>query len=68
MMDTEYGLIKIMASYPQILEEAAEAYSPAQLANFCYELARNSIVITTKHRASEEEGSLRSQRLCCWNK
>jgi len=40
MEETEYGLIKIMASYPHVLEEAGTSYSPAQVANFCYDLAK----------------------------
>ena len=36
----EMRLIQLLASYPQKVGEAAEAYSPALIANYCYELAK----------------------------
>ena len=64
MEETEYGLIKIMASYPHVLEEAGTSYSPAQVANFCYDLAKefNKYYheVTVLH---EEDTVLRDQRL-----
>jgi len=36
----ELQLIKLIYSYPEILKEAAEDHSPAQVANYVYELAK----------------------------
>ncbi len=36
----EIRLVKILSSYPQKVEEAAAAYSPAVIANFSYDLAK----------------------------
>jgi arginyl-tRNA synthetase len=38
--DKELQLIKLVYSYPEILKEAAADYSPAQVANYVYELAK----------------------------
>ena len=38
--DLELALIKLISEYPQKIEEAAQAYSPAVMANYTYELAR----------------------------
>ena len=39
--DKEYGLMKMILSYPYELETAAEKYSPAIMANYAFELAKN---------------------------
>lgn len=36
----EIRLVKILASYPQKIDEAAAAFSPALVANYCYELSK----------------------------
>ena len=36
----EIRLVKILSSYPQKVSEAASALSPALIANYCYELAK----------------------------
>ncbi len=36
----EIRLVKIISSYPQKVAEAAAAFSPAVIANYCYELAK----------------------------
>jgi len=36
----EADLIKILRKFPDIVTEAAQGYSPALIANYCYELAR----------------------------
>ena len=36
----EIRLIKILAAYPQKVKEAADAFSPALIANYCYDLAK----------------------------
>jgi len=62
----EYGLIKIMASYPHVLEEAGTSYSPAQgKANFLLrtlakEFNKYYHEVTVLH---EEDTVLRDQRL-----
>ncbi len=36
----EKTLIKLLYDFPQVVSAAAEGYSPAQIANYCYELAK----------------------------
>ena len=36
----EIRLVKILSAYPQKVQEAADSFSPAVLANFSYELAK----------------------------
>ncbi len=36
----EIRIVQILSSYPQKVAEAAAAYSPALIANYCYELAK----------------------------
>jgi len=38
--DKELALIKILSNYTAIVSEAAAAYSPAIIANYCYELSK----------------------------
>ena len=38
--EKEIGLIKLLRKFPESVSAAAEGYSPALLANYCYELAR----------------------------
>ena len=33
-------LLKLLYDFPQVVSAAAESYSPAQIANYCYELAK----------------------------
>lgn len=40
MHEKEKELVKRLSSYPDTIELAAETYSPAQIANFAYELAK----------------------------
>jgi len=64
MLEKELRLIKLMANYPQIIEESGRDYSPAQIANFSFDLARefNQYYheVTVLH---EEDRELRDQRL-----
>ncbi|NLA15767.1 MAG: arginine--tRNA ligase [Bacteroidales bacterium] len=64
MMEKELSLIKTMAAYPQIISEAGAVFSPAQIANYTYDLARgfNQYYheVTVLH---EENRDLRDQRL-----
>lgn len=36
----EIRIVQLLSSYPQKVAEAAAAYSPALIANYCYELAK----------------------------
>ena len=40
MSAKEIRLVKILNSYPQKVGEAAASYSPAVIANYCYDLAK----------------------------
>lgn len=64
MLEKELRLIKLMTNYPQIIEESGRDYSPAQIANFSFDLARefNQYYheVTVLH---EEDRDLRDQRL-----
>ena len=37
----EKELIKVLAQYPTVIQEAANSYSPALIANYCYELVKS---------------------------
>ena len=38
--DKEIGLVKLLRKFPETVRSAAELYSPALIANYCYDLAR----------------------------
>lgn len=38
--EKESGLIQKLADFPSVVEEAGETYSPALIANYCYDLAK----------------------------
>jgi len=40
MSAKEIRLVKILSGYPQKVQEAADAFSPALIANYCYDLAK----------------------------
>lgn len=60
----EIRLVKILSSYPQKVSEAASALSPALIANYCYELAKefNQYYHDTGI-LKETDANLRSMRL-----
>lgn len=60
----EIRLVKILSSYPQKVAEAASALSPALIANYCYELAKefNQYYHDTGI-LKEPDANLRSMRL-----
>jgi arginyl-tRNA synthetase len=37
----EKELIKVLAQYPTVIKEAGNSYSPALIANYCYELVKS---------------------------
>ena len=41
LLPTEKELIKNLVKFPRIVSEAAESYSPAVIANYCYELVKS---------------------------
>ena len=41
LLPTEKELIKNLVKFPRIISEAAESYSPAVIANYCYELVKS---------------------------
>ena len=61
----EIRLVQILAGYPQKLSEAAASLSPALIANWCYDLAKefNQYYHDTPV-LREEDAAVRSQRLC----
>lgn len=61
----EIRLVQILSAYPSKVAEAAAALSPALIANWCYELAKefNQYYHDTPV-LKEENAAVRSQRLC----
>ncbi len=64
-LEKEESIIRLLSSYPDKIREAGEAHSPAIIANYAYELAKefNQYYHDTSI-LREEDASLRSQRLC----
>ena len=40
MLEKELRLVKLMTTYPQVVEDSAVSCSPAMVANFSFDLAR----------------------------
>lgn len=40
LIDKERELIKLIYEFPEVIQQAAENYSPAMMANYCYELVK----------------------------
>lgn len=60
----EIDLVKLLRKYSDIVTEAAETYSPALIANYCYELAREFNQFYHDFSIlGEEDPSLRNFRL-----
>lgn len=62
---TERDMIMLLAKYPQELMQAAEAYSPALLANYLYEVAKlfNKFYHDVPPIVKEENGAIKQHRL-----
>ena len=60
----EKELIKILAQYPLVVEEAGNTYSPALIANYCYELVKSfNQFYQTVPMLIEENKTVRDLRL-----
>ncbi|MFC2151639.1 arginine--tRNA ligase [Bacteroidota bacterium] len=55
LSEKELQLIKLIYSYPEVLQEAAHDYSPAQVANFVYDLAKEFNQFYHDHPILSEE-------------
>ncbi|RZM24065.1 MAG: hypothetical protein EOO88_24105 [Pedobacter sp.] len=62
---TEVDMIMLLSKYPQELEAAAEAYSPATLANYLYEVAKifNKFYHEVPPIIKEEDKQVQQNRL-----
>jgi len=40
LTDSERDLIRLLGDFPAVIEASAKEFSPAQLANYCFELAK----------------------------
>jgi arginyl-tRNA synthetase len=62
--DKELQLIKILRKFPFVVSEAAVAYSPAIIANYCYDLSKEYNQFYHDHSIlSDEDENIRSFRL-----
>ncbi len=59
----EEALMRRLAHYPTLIEEAALGYQPHQLAHYLYELAREFHAYYNSYTFLVEEGALRDARL-----
>ena len=64
LLPSEKELIKNLVKFPRIISEAAESYSPAVIANYCYELVKlyNQFYQNVKI-LPENETEIRNNRL-----
>lgn len=68
MLEKEWRLIKLMTDFPRIIEESAKEFSPAQIANFSFDLAREFNQYYHEVSVLHEENALvREQRLLLLN-
>ena len=64
LVQKEIELIKLLATYPDKVEEAADAKSPALIANYCYALAKEFNQYYHDYSIiKEEDSSVRALRL-----
>ena len=60
----EKELIKVLAQYPTVIQEAGNSYSPALIANYCYELVKSfNHFYQSVPMLIEENKSIRDLRL-----
>jgi arginyl-tRNA synthetase len=48
--ELEKGILKDVFNYPSVIEEAASGYDPSQIANYCYQLAKDYHRFYHEHR------------------
>ena len=65
LLPKEEGIVQILSGYPDKIREAGAAHSPALVANFAYDLAKefNQYYHDTQI-LREEDAAIRDQRLC----
>jgi arginyl-tRNA synthetase len=62
--DSEKGLLKSLYAYPQVVEAAGEGYSPALIANYMFDLAKDfNAFYQSSPIFKEENAALRALRL-----
>ncbi len=65
LLDTELEMIRLLSTYPEVLKSAAQAFSPALVANYLFELAKlfNKFYHEVPPLIKEENMSLKQSRL-----
>ena len=63
LLPKEISLIQLLSSYPDRVREAGEAHSPAIIANYAYDLAKEFNQFYHDTPILKEEGAVRDQRL-----
>ncbi len=63
LLPKEISLIQLLSSYPERVREAGEAHSPAIIANYAYDLAKEFNQFYHDTPILKEEGAVRDQRL-----
>jgi arginyl-tRNA synthetase len=59
LSEKEKGLLKLVYDFPTIVSDAAENYSPALIANYCYELVKEYNQFYHDHSIIKEEDVLK---------
>ncbi|MDG1158360.1 MAG: arginine--tRNA ligase [Flavobacteriales bacterium] len=69
LSDGEKALIKKIYGFPEVIEEAATQYDPSQIANYCFELAKEfSSFYQNSPIMNEENKALKNMRLALSSK
>jgi arginyl-tRNA synthetase len=64
LSEKEKGLVKRISQFPEIVKDAGKTYSPALIANYCYELTREYNQFYYDHSIlSEPDADVRNLRL-----
>ncbi len=59
LSEKEKGLLKLVYDFPMVVSDAAESYSPALIANYCYELVKEYNQFYHGHSIIKEEDALK---------
>ena len=54
LQQKEKSLLKLLHDFPQAVQQAADNYSPAMIANYCYDLAREYNQFYHEHQILKE--------------